>query len=98
MQLSKIVLSIAVETLQGAVPIASIMSLVITHLTPRRIDSLKAFLNLRVVPPDMPKLEVHLSNPALQSLRSILSTPPPWAPLLPSVILSIPCFPKLKVL
>ena len=51
--------------------LSSISALVITHLTPRRIASLKEVLKQRAGA--SPQLEVYLSNPALQALRSNLS-------------------------
>ena len=51
--------------------LSSISALVITHLTPRRIASLKEVLKRRAGA--SPQLEVYLSNPALQALRSNLS-------------------------
>ena len=51
--------------------LSSISALVITHLTPRRIASLKEVLRRRAGA--SPQLEVYLSNPAVQALRSNLS-------------------------
>lgn len=60
----------AVDALTQKVPVEKISALVITHLTPRRVDSLKRILRLRAE--HSPKLEVYLSNPGLQALSSIL--------------------------
>ena len=58
------------EALQEAVSIGSIKALVITHLTPRRVDSLVQLLKLRAG--QSTKLEVFLTNPALQALQTLL--------------------------
>ncbi len=47
----------------------SISNLIITHLTPKRMPSLKAFVRERA---SLGQLSIHLSNPALQLLRSTL--------------------------
>ncbi len=59
----------AVDALKERVDLKSISSLVITHLTPKRMPSLKAFLQERA---GQGNLSIHLSNPALQLLRSTL--------------------------
>ena len=60
----------AVEALKQATPMASVKALVITHLTPRRMNSLKRVLELRAA--EDSKLEIYLTNPALQALQSLL--------------------------
>ena len=57
----------AVDALKERVDLKSISNLVITHLTPKRLPSLKAFLQERA---GQGSLSIHLSNPALQLLRS----------------------------
>ena len=59
----------AVDALKERVDLKSISNLVITHLTPKRMPSLKAFLQKRA---GQGNLSIHLSNPALQLLRSTL--------------------------
>ena len=59
----------SVERLQSVVPLDSVSVLVLTHLTPKRLPSLQALLQARG---SAQQLEVHLSNPALQLLRSKL--------------------------
>ena len=59
----------AVDALKERVELKSISNLVITHLTPKRMPSLKAFLQERA---GQGNLSIHLSNPALQLLRSTL--------------------------
>ncbi len=59
----------AVNALKERVELKSISKLVITHLTPKRMPSLKAFLQERA---GQGNLRIHLSNPALQLLRSTL--------------------------
>ena len=56
------------------VPLDSISVLVLTHLTPKRLASLQALLQARGQ--GAPQLEVYLSNPALQLLRSKLGGGP----------------------
>lgn len=56
----------AVGALKDRVDLKSIRTLIITHLTPKRTASLKAFLSAR----GGQGLSIHLSNPALQLLRS----------------------------
>ena len=57
----------AVDALKERVDLKSISNLVITHLTPKRMPSLKAFLQERA---GQGALSIHLSNPSLQLLRS----------------------------
>ena len=59
----------AVGALKERVELKSISKLVITHLTPKRMPSLKAFLQERA---GQGSFCIHLSNPALQLLRSTL--------------------------
>jgi hypothetical protein len=54
------------------VDLKSISNLIITHLTPKRMPSLRAFLEERA---SLGQLSIHLSNPALQLLRSTLGEP-----------------------
>lgn len=70
---------VAVAALETAGPVGTFHALVITHLTPRRIPSLRALLEARAEAGAKP-LEVYLSNPALQALRSSLgpSLSPPF--------------------
>ena len=63
----------AVERLQSVVSLDSISTLVLTHLTPKRLASLQAFLQARGT---TQPLEVYLSNPAHQLLRSKLGAGP----------------------
>lgn len=59
----------AVERLQSIVSLDSISTLVLTHLTPKRLPTLQALLQARGT---SQPLEVYLSNPAHQLLRSKL--------------------------
>ena len=61
----------AVARLEQAVALQSVTALVLTHLTPKRMPSLKALLQLLGSRGGAP-LDIHLSNPALQLLRSSL--------------------------
>lgn len=64
-----------VAQLQACGATATLRYLVVSHLTPKRMKSLKAVLALLVAARGgggggLPQLEVHLSNPALQMLRA----------------------------
>ena len=61
----------AVCALKDRADLKSIRTLIITHLTPKRTASLKAFLSAR----GGQGLSIHLSNPALQLLRSTFGEP-----------------------
>ena len=61
----------AVGALKDRVDLKSIRTLIITHLTPKRTASLKAFMSAR----GGQGLSIHLSNPALQLLRSTFGEP-----------------------
>ena len=61
----------AVAQLQTAVALKDVGGLVLTHLTPKRMPSLRALLQ-RLSQARAGSLDVHLSNPALQLLRSSL--------------------------
>ena len=74
----------AVGALKDRVDLKSIRTLIITHLTPKRTASLRAFLLAR----GGQGLSIHLSNPALQLLRSTFGEP--WCNLLFSP-LAYPC-------
>ena len=70
----------AVARLEQTVALQSVTALVLTHLTPKRMPSLKALLQLLSGRGGAPRLDIHLSNPALQLLRSSLgaSSQPLW--------------------
>ena len=57
--------------LQTAVDLKDVGALVLTHLTPKRMPSLRALLQ-RLSQDRTRPLDVYLSNPALQLLRSSL--------------------------
>lgn len=63
----------AVATLEQTIPLQSLRRIVVTHLTPKRLPSLRALL-LQKQAAGGP-LDIHLSNPALQLLRSSLGDP-----------------------
>ena len=60
----------AVATLEQTIPLQSLRRIVVTHLTPKRLPSLRALLQWKQAAGGA--LDVHLSNPALQLLRSSL--------------------------
>lgn len=51
-------------------PIGELTHIIVTHLSPKRIGSLRKLLELRRDRPDAAPLELLLSNPALQLVRS----------------------------
>ncbi len=63
----------AVATLEQTIPLQSLRRIVLTHLTPKRLPSLRALLERKKAAGGA--LDVHLSNPALQLLRSSLGEP-----------------------
>ena len=62
---------LAVACLERTAALQNVRALVLTHLTPKRMPSLKALLQL-LGGRGGARLDVHLSNPALQLLRSSL--------------------------
>lgn len=60
----------AVATLEQTIRLQSLRRIVLTHLTPKRLPSLRALLERKKAAGG--PLDVHLSNPALQLLRSSL--------------------------
>ena len=78
-------LSCAVPALDKAISLKALKGIIITHLTPKRLPSLRALLKKRkgLVP-----LDVHLSNPALQLLRSSLGRAFFWLMIQPSVMVA----------
>ena len=74
----------AVPALEGVVPIGALTHIIVTHLSPKRIGSLRKLLELRRDRPDAVPLELLLSNPALQLVRSTFGAlyPPTHAVLL----------------
>ena len=66
----------AVARLQKTVALQSVTALVLTHLTPKRMPSLKALLQLLAGRGGSAHLDIYLSNPALQLLRSSLGAGP----------------------
>ena len=65
---------VAVEALQSSGFLDRISHIILTHLTPERMKSIRAVLEKRRAHADTAYLEIHLSNPALQLLRSSLGT------------------------
>jgi flavorubredoxin len=61
-----------VDALESVTSVSALTHVVLTHLNPKRIQSLRAVLKKRQQQGDAPPLEVYLSNPALQLLRSSL--------------------------
>ena len=72
----------AVATLEQTIPLQSLRRIVVTHLTPKRLPSLRALLERKQAAGG--PLDIHLSNPALQLLRSSLGELPALLPLLPA--------------
>ncbi|CAL8463910.1 g3445 [Coccomyxa elongata] len=72
-----------VATLEQTIPLQSLRRIVLTHLTPKRLPSLRALLERKKAAGGA--LDVHLSNPALQLLRSSLGGDKEGAALLSSV-------------
>ncbi len=66
-------LDLAVATLEQTIPLQSLRRIVLTHLTPKRLPSLRMLLERKKEAGG--PLDVHLSNPALQLLRSSLGRP-----------------------
>ena len=65
----------AVPTLEGVVRLEQLTHMVVTHLSPKRIASLKEVLAQRAKRRPASRLELILSNPALQLLRTMLGMP-----------------------
>jgi len=62
-----------VRALESVVALKDVRTVVLTHLTPKRMASVKALLAHRArAASGAGPLDVHLSNPALQLLRSSL--------------------------
>ncbi|KAK9827610.1 hypothetical protein WJX81_005946 [Elliptochloris bilobata] len=72
-----------VRTLESVVALKDLRTVVITHLTPKRMASFKALLERRARTLfGAGPLDIHLSNPALQLLRSSLGSDEEGAKLL----------------
>ena len=64
---------LAVRALEAVVALRDVRTVVLTHLTPKRMASVKALLERRARALfGAGPLDIHLSNPALQLLRSSL--------------------------
>jgi len=61
-----------VPTLESVVPLEKLTHMVVTHLSPKRIPSLRGVLALRAKRQPTARLEVIMSNPALQLFRTTL--------------------------
>lgn len=66
----------AVQALERFISLSDIKYLVISHLSPKRVPSFKAFLQKRK---GGSELQVALSNPAMQVLKSNMGEPVAWA-------------------
>ena len=62
----------AVPTLEGVVRLEQLTHMIVTHLSPKRIALLKEVLAQRAKRQPSARLELILSNPALQLLRTTL--------------------------
>ncbi len=63
----------AVRALESVLALKDLRTVVLTHLTPKRMASIKALLECRSrALSGAGPLDIHLSNPALQLLRSSL--------------------------
>ena len=60
--------------LESVVRLEELTHMVVTHLSPKRMGSLRAVLAQRAKRRPAARLEVILSNPALQLLRTTLGT------------------------
>ena len=65
-------LSAAVPTLESVVRLENLTHMVVTHLSPKRIGSLREVLALRAKRQPAARLQLIMSNPALQLLRTSL--------------------------
>lgn len=67
----------AVDVLNSTVPVRDIRHIVLTHLTPLRLKSLKEVLKRRKKNLFLPagELTIHLSNPAAQFLNTSFGQP-----------------------
>ena len=64
----------AVSALERFISLKEIQHLVVTHLTPKHVTSIKTFLNKRNDGGDASQLQITLSNPARQVLMSTMGT------------------------
>lgn len=62
----------AVSALERFISLKEIQHLVVTHLTPKHVTSIKTFLNKRNAGGDASQLQITLSNPARQVLMSTM--------------------------
>lgn len=62
----------AVVALERFISLKDIQHLVVTHLTPKHVTSIKTFLNKRNTGGDVSQLQITLSNPARQVLMSTM--------------------------
>ena len=67
----------AVSALERFISLKEIQHLVVTHLTPKHVTSIKTFLNKRNDGGDASQLQITLSNPARQVLMSTMGTEHP---------------------
>ena len=64
----------AVSVLERFISLKDIQHLVITQLTPKHIPSIKTFLQKRKTAGNVSQLQITLSNPARQLLKSTMGT------------------------
>lgn len=62
----------AVSSLERFISLKDIQHLVVTHLTPKHVTSIKAFLEKRNAGSNVSQLQITLSNPAKQVLMSTM--------------------------
>lgn len=62
----------AVSSLERFISLKEIQHLVVTHLTPKHVTSIKAFLEKRNAGGNASQLQITLSNPAKQVLMSTM--------------------------
>ena len=67
----------AVSSLERFISLKEIQHLVVTHLTPKHVTSLKAFLEKRNAGGNASQLQITLSNPAKQVLISTMGMATP---------------------
>ncbi|KAL3160809.1 hypothetical protein ABBQ38_009218 [Trebouxia sp. C0009 RCD-2024] len=73
------------SALERFISLKEIQHLVVTHLTPKHVTSIKTFLNKRNAGGDASQLQITLSNPARQVLMSTMEKDKEGAQLLESV-------------
>ena len=64
------------SSLERFISLKEIQHLVVTHLTPKHVTSIKAFLEKRNAGGDASQLQITLSNPAKQVLISTMGMTP----------------------